>query len=192
MVPIRTSILLRSGVEMRGLMGAEFMYHSLLKLGRSRRTRSHSSANRVHRDWSWRDEAWSRREGESRDSGWDRRASSHPRRAPRNRSQPCRSCTGRHHEWSCTFPTRPHDRHAATCSCRCPRAAHRCRFDPRGAYHDLRHRWTSHKAKAKFAGWCDDAGFQPNISLVWIEKNVPYTPGPMVSYLEGWCKVGLQ
>jgi hypothetical protein len=32
MVPIRTSILSRSGVEMRGLMGAEFMYHSLLRL----------------------------------------------------------------------------------------------------------------------------------------------------------------
>ena len=67
MAPIRTSISSRSGVEMRGLMGAEFMYHSLLRLGRSRRTRSHSSANRVHRDWSWRDEAWSRRGWESRD-----------------------------------------------------------------------------------------------------------------------------
>jgi hypothetical protein len=93
--------------------------------------------------------------------GRDRRASSHPRRARRNRSRPCRSCTGRLHEWSCMFPTRPHDRHAATCSCRCPRAAHGCRFDPRGAYrgayHDLRASWTSHKAKA-LAGWCDDAG----------------------------------
>jgi adenylate cyclase len=34
--------------------------------------------------------------------------------------------------------------------------------------------------------------FQPDISLAWIEKNVPYTPGPMESYLEGWRKVGLQ
>jgi adenylate cyclase len=34
--------------------------------------------------------------------------------------------------------------------------------------------------------------FQPDISLAWIEKNVPYTPGPMKSYLEGWRKVGLQ
>jgi len=34
--------------------------------------------------------------------------------------------------------------------------------------------------------------FQPDISLAWIEKNVPYTPGPMQSYLEGWRKVGLQ
>jgi adenylate cyclase len=34
--------------------------------------------------------------------------------------------------------------------------------------------------------------FQPDVSLAWIEKNVPYTPGPMQSYLEGWRKVGLQ
>jgi hypothetical protein len=34
--------------------------------------------------------------------------------------------------------------------------------------------------------------FRPNISLAWIEKNVPYTSGPMKSYLEGWRKVGLQ
>jgi len=34
--------------------------------------------------------------------------------------------------------------------------------------------------------------FQPDISLAWIEKNVPYTPGPMKSYLEGWRKVGLE
>src|SRR5437016_5387988 len=56
----------RSG-EMRGLMGAGFMFHSLLRLGRSRRTRSHSSANRVHRDWPWRDQAGWRRGWESRD-----------------------------------------------------------------------------------------------------------------------------
>src|SRR5438445_6321397 len=54
-------------VEVRGGdggLGAGFMFHSLLRLGRSRRTRSHSSAIR---DWSWRDEAWSRRGWESRD-----------------------------------------------------------------------------------------------------------------------------
>src|SRR5579859_2079814 len=36
------------------------------------------------------------------------------------------------------FPMPPRDRHAATCLCRCPRAAHGCRFGPRGAYHALR------------------------------------------------------
>ena len=56
------SSLRRSGRKAPG-----FMFHSLLRLGRSRRTRSHSSANRVHRDWPWRDEAWSRRGWESRD-----------------------------------------------------------------------------------------------------------------------------
>jgi len=34
--------------------------------------------------------------------------------------------------------------------------------------------------------------FQPDISLAWIEKNVPYTPGPMRKFLEAWRKVGLQ
>jgi tellurite resistance protein len=52
---------------LQALVRAGFMFHSLLRLGRSRRTRSHPSANRVHRDWSWRDEAWSRRGWESRD-----------------------------------------------------------------------------------------------------------------------------
>jgi adenylate cyclase len=33
--------------------------------------------------------------------------------------------------------------------------------------------------------------FQPDISIGWIEKNVPYTPASMVKYLEGWRKVGL-
>ena len=47
--------------------GAGFTFHSLLRLGRSRRTRSHSGANRVHRYWPWRDKAWSRRGWESRD-----------------------------------------------------------------------------------------------------------------------------
>jgi adenylate cyclase len=35
-------------------------------------------------------------------------------------------------------------------------------------------------------------GFQPDISINWIEKNVPYTPASMSKYLEGWHKVGLQ
>jgi hypothetical protein len=90
--------------------------------------------------------------------GWDRRASSHPRHAPRNRSQPYRSCTGRHHEGSGMFPARPHDRHAATCSCRCPRAAHGCGSTQRARIMIYGHRRTSHKAKAPLAGWCDDAG----------------------------------
>jgi hypothetical protein len=34
--------------------------------------------------------------------------------------------------------------------------------------------------------------FQPDISLAWIEKNVPYTSSPMKRYLAGWHKVGLQ
>jgi adenylate cyclase len=34
--------------------------------------------------------------------------------------------------------------------------------------------------------------FQPDLSIAWIEKNVPYTPGPMAKYLESWRKVGLQ
>jgi Flp pilus assembly protein TadD len=34
--------------------------------------------------------------------------------------------------------------------------------------------------------------FQPDISMAWIEKNVPYTPAPMAKYLEGWRKVGLE
>jgi hypothetical protein len=34
--------------------------------------------------------------------------------------------------------------------------------------------------------------FQPDLSIAWIEKNVPYTLGSMAKYLEGWRKVGLQ
>ena len=34
--------------------------------------------------------------------------------------------------------------------------------------------------------------FQPDISIAWIEKNVPYTPTSMAKYLEGWHKVGLR
>lgn len=49
------------------------------------------------------------------------------------------------------------------------------------------------------AGRLDDAhaelerlkSFQPELSITWIENNVPYTPGPMAKYLEGWRKVGL-
>src|SRR5215831_3050745 len=57
-------------VEVRGGdegLGRRFMFHSLLRLGRLRRIRHRSSANRAHRDWPWRDGAWSRRGWESRD-----------------------------------------------------------------------------------------------------------------------------
>jgi adenylate cyclase len=33
---------------------------------------------------------------------------------------------------------------------------------------------------------------QPDISIAWIEQNIPYTPGPMVKFLEGMRKAGLQ
>ncbi len=33
---------------------------------------------------------------------------------------------------------------------------------------------------------------QPDISIAWIEKYVPYTPGPMAKFLEGMRKAGLQ
>ena len=33
---------------------------------------------------------------------------------------------------------------------------------------------------------------QPDLSIAWIEKNVPYTPASMAKFLEGWRKVGLQ
>lgn len=32
----------------------------------------------------------------------------------------------------------------------------------------------------------------PDNSIAWIEHNVPYTPGPMAKFLEGFCKAGLQ
>ena len=32
----------------------------------------------------------------------------------------------------------------------------------------------------------------PENSLAWIERNVPYTPGPMAKFLEGFRKAGLQ
>jgi len=33
---------------------------------------------------------------------------------------------------------------------------------------------------------------QPDISIAWIEQNVPYQPGPMTKFLEGMRKAGLQ
>ena len=33
---------------------------------------------------------------------------------------------------------------------------------------------------------------QPDITIAWIEKYVPYTPGPMAQFLEGMRKAGLQ
>jgi adenylate cyclase len=33
---------------------------------------------------------------------------------------------------------------------------------------------------------------QPENSLAWIERNIPYTPGPMAKFLEGMRKAGLQ
>jgi TolB-like protein/class 3 adenylate cyclase len=32
----------------------------------------------------------------------------------------------------------------------------------------------------------------PGLSIAWIEKNVPYTPGPMAKFIEGMRKAGLQ
>jgi len=32
----------------------------------------------------------------------------------------------------------------------------------------------------------------PELSIAWIEQNVPYTPGPMAKFLEGMRKAGLQ
>jgi len=33
---------------------------------------------------------------------------------------------------------------------------------------------------------------QPENSIAWIERNIPYTPGPMAKFLEGMRKAGLQ
>jgi adenylate cyclase len=33
---------------------------------------------------------------------------------------------------------------------------------------------------------------QPDISIEWIQRNVPYTPGPMAKFIEGIRKAGLQ
>jgi Flp pilus assembly protein TadD len=32
----------------------------------------------------------------------------------------------------------------------------------------------------------------PDLSIAWIERFVPYTPGPMAKFLEGMRKAGLQ
>jgi len=32
----------------------------------------------------------------------------------------------------------------------------------------------------------------PDISIAWIERHVPYTPGPMAKFLEGMRKAGLE
>jgi tetratricopeptide (TPR) repeat protein len=32
----------------------------------------------------------------------------------------------------------------------------------------------------------------PDLSIAWIEQNVPYTPGPMARFLEGMRKAGLE
>ena len=32
----------------------------------------------------------------------------------------------------------------------------------------------------------------PEISISWIERNIPFTPGPMAKFLEGFRKAGLQ
>jgi adenylate cyclase len=50
------------------------------------------------------------------------------------------------------------------------------------------------------AGRLDEARFaldrlkkvQPDLSIDWIEKNVPYTQASMAKFLEGWRKIGLQ
>jgi hypothetical protein len=33
---------------------------------------------------------------------------------------------------------------------------------------------------------------QPEDSIAWIERNIPYTPGPMAKFLDGKRKAGLQ
>ena len=32
----------------------------------------------------------------------------------------------------------------------------------------------------------------PDLSIAWIEKNVPYTSGPMAKFVEGMRKAGLE
>jgi hypothetical protein len=34
--------------------------------------------------------------------------------------------------------------------------------------------------------------WHPDLSIAWIEQNVPYTPGSMAKFLEGMRKAGLQ
>jgi hypothetical protein len=33
---------------------------------------------------------------------------------------------------------------------------------------------------------------RPEISIAWIERNLPFTPGPMAEFLKGMRKAGLQ
>ena len=33
---------------------------------------------------------------------------------------------------------------------------------------------------------------QPDLSITWIEQNVPYTRGPMAKFIEGMRKAGLE
>jgi tetratricopeptide (TPR) repeat protein len=57
-----------------------------------------------------------------------------------------------------------------------------------------------HIASLAQAGQIDEARaalaqlkkLHPEISIAWIEKHVPYTPGPMAKFLEGMRKAGLQ
>jgi tetratricopeptide repeat protein len=67
-----------------------------------------------------------------------------------------------------------------------------------------RHGWTgAHRiyiASLAQAGQIDEARaalqrlreLQPNISIAWIEQNVPYTLDQMPKFLEGMRKAGLQ
>ena len=57
-----------------------------------------------------------------------------------------------------------------------------------------------HVASLAQAGKIDEARealmrlkeWHPDLSIAWIERNVPYTPGAMAKFLEGMRKAGLQ
>jgi adenylate cyclase len=57
-----------------------------------------------------------------------------------------------------------------------------------------------HIASLAQAGQIDEARaalarmkeWHPDLSIAWIEQNVPYTPGPMAKFLEGMRKAGLE
>ena len=57
-----------------------------------------------------------------------------------------------------------------------------------------------HVASLAQAGEIDEARealgrlkeWHPELSITWMEQNVPYTPGPMAKFLEGMRKAGLQ
>jgi tetratricopeptide (TPR) repeat protein len=67
-----------------------------------------------------------------------------------------------------------------------------------------RHGWTgAHRiyvASLAQAGQIDEARaalvrlqeLHPENSIAWIERNIPYTPGPMAKFVEGMRKAGLQ